>query len=123
MFILYINDLPEILKNGSEIYLYADDTKIYRQIKTQDDMKLLQEDIDCMREWSEKWLLVFHPKKCKSMRIGNCNVRNNGYSMNEKITETSSEKDIGVIIDSKLQFSNHLIEKVLIIFSREVAFQ
>ena len=51
----------------SEIYLYADDTKVYRQIKNQNDVKQLQKDIDCMKEWSERWLLSFHPKKRKYM--------------------------------------------------------
>ena len=40
-----------------------------------------------------EWLLLFYPNKCKIMRIANCNVRNNGYSMNGKITETSSKKE------------------------------
>ena len=70
LFVLYINDLPGVMKNGSEVYMYADDTKVYRQIKNQNDVNQLQEDIECMKKWSEKWLLLFHPKKCKYMRIG-----------------------------------------------------
>lgn len=91
-FILMIS--LNVLKNGSEVFLYKDDTKIYGKVKTLKDMKLLQEDIDCMREWSNKWLLTFHPNKWKFMHIGNCNAESDGYSMNVKIIETSSEKDI-----------------------------
>ena len=32
LFVIFINDLPEVVQNGSEIYMYADDTKIYRRI-------------------------------------------------------------------------------------------
>ena len=51
------------MENGSEVYLYADDSKVFRKIRSQDDMEKLQKDLDCMRRWSEKWLLFFHPKK------------------------------------------------------------
>ena len=112
LFVLYINDLPEVMENGSEVCLYADDTKVFRNIRSQDDMEKLQRDLDCMRRWSEKWLLFFHPKKCKFMRLGNYDERHNGYKMSEQLDEVSSEKDIGVVIDNKLSFSDHLAEKI-----------
>ena len=65
-----------------------------------------------MRKWSEKWLLFFHPEKCKFMRLGSYDQRHNGYKMGEQLEEVSSEKDIGVVIDNKLGFSEHLAEKV-----------
>ena len=33
LFVLFINDLPEHLPNNSNLYLYADDTKILQEIK------------------------------------------------------------------------------------------
>ena len=68
LFVLYINDLPEVMENGSEVYLYTDDIKVFRKIRSQDNMEKLQKDLICMRRWSEKWLLFFHPKKCRFMR-------------------------------------------------------
>ena len=92
--------------------IYADDTKVYRNIKDQRDMEQLQKDITCMKKWSENWLLLFHPKKCKFMRIGNYENRHDGYDVGEPLEEVTSEKDIGVIIDNELSFSNHLAEKI-----------
>ena len=112
LFVLYINDLPEVIENGSEIYLYADDTKVFRKIRNPEDMERLQKDLECMKRWSEKWLLFFHPEKCKFMRLGNYEERQNGYKMREQLEEVSSEKDIGVVIDNKLSFSDHLAEKI-----------
>ncbi len=57
LLVLYINDLPEEVSNGSEIYLYADDNKVYRHIKSQVDTEYLQRDINSVRTWAEKWLL------------------------------------------------------------------
>jgi len=71
LFVIYIIDLPDCLKNDSSIYLYADDTKIIHNIKQQEDCEKLQEDIHCMHERSEKWLLKFHPDKCKCINISN----------------------------------------------------
>ena len=53
--------------------MYADDTKVFREIKDDLDREKLQEDIYSMYEWSERWLLRFHPDKCKTMHIGNNN--------------------------------------------------
>ena len=65
LFIVYINDLPEEVE--SEIFLFADDTKIFRTIYTQEDKNILQNDLMKLYQWSNKWLLKFHPAKCKSM--------------------------------------------------------
>ena len=60
LFVLYINDLPDQV--DSDAYLFADDTKIFRIIKTQNDRQILQEDLNKMESWSDKWLLKFHPE-------------------------------------------------------------
>ena len=69
-----------------------------------------------MYDWSQTWQLKFHPDKCKRMRISNkkesstCN-----YTLThglEPMEESESEKDIGVVIDNKLKFEDHIIEKV-----------
>jgi hypothetical protein len=44
------------------VYLFADDTKIYKIIKEDNDREALQQDLKKMTEWSEKWLLKFHPQ-------------------------------------------------------------
>jgi hypothetical protein len=51
----------------SNAYLFADDTKIYKIIKD-NDREALQQDLKKMTEWSDQWLLMFHPQKCKSMK-------------------------------------------------------
>ena len=59
LFLIYIIDLPDNVK--STIYMYADDTKVYREIDSHTDVQTLQEDLRIMSEWSNKWLLKFHP--------------------------------------------------------------
>ena len=76
LFVLYINDLPSAISSESEMFLFADDTKIYRGIFEGTDCEKLQMDIYIMNAWSEKWLLKFHPEKCKTMRIGKVKLMN-----------------------------------------------
>ena len=49
LFGIYINDLPEVVKYG--IYLFTDDTKIFRQISL---TLQLQSGINSLEQWSQK---------------------------------------------------------------------
>ena len=44
LFILFINDLLDVVRNGSDVFLYAGDTKIFRIINGIEDYVKLQED-------------------------------------------------------------------------------
>ena len=50
LFIIYINDLVERCNNGSEIYLYADDAKLFSYVKCEEDSFRLQ---DSVIQWME----------------------------------------------------------------------
>ena len=43
-FIVYNNDLPGVISKDSSIALYADDSKMYRVISTQEDLSTFQSD-------------------------------------------------------------------------------
>ena len=52
LFLIYINDFPEY-QSHSKLRLFADDSIIYRDIKTQDDCLKLQQDLDSTARWEE----------------------------------------------------------------------
>ena len=110
LFVLFINDLPNCVK--SSVYMFADDTKLYRQISVAEDSRALQEDLDHLFSWSEDWKLKFHPDKCKVLEIrgkSNSNTTNT-YHMSRyeggsvDLEVVPHEKDIGVTIDGKLNW-------------------
>ena len=68
LFVLYINHLPDQLECMSLVF--ADDTKIFRTIKSTDDIAVLQRDLIKLEEWSYTWFLKFHQDKCKVLTIG-----------------------------------------------------
>jgi hypothetical protein len=65
LFVIFVNDIPEILHNGTDIYMFADDTTFFRTIKSMTDNTIVQADITNLESWSDKWLLRYHPDKCK----------------------------------------------------------
>ncbi len=117
LFVLYINDLPETVT--SQLYMFADDTKIFNQIKTEDDQQILQEDLNRLQSWSSTWLLKFHPEKCKMMNVSRSKeATQRTYSMTSSdgtqhdLEMVSEEKDLGIKIDRNLTFDKHIGEKV-----------
>ena len=108
LFVIFINDLPEQV--NSECYLFADDTKIFREIKGSDDHTILQNDINTMLDWADEWQLQFHPNKCVSMSI-NTNHNEPHKMHTTELKQVKQEKDIGVIVDDQLKFESHILEK------------
>jgi len=56
LFIIYINDLPDMCKQVANVYLFADDAKLYRHILFDEDHYSLQSSLCALQEWSDKWL-------------------------------------------------------------------
>ena len=72
-------------------------------------------DIGKMYSWSTNSLLHFHPGKCYSINIRSKSKQycHYNYKMNDKDLKNKSEiKDLGIIVDENLRFSNHMIDKV-----------
>jgi len=65
LFIININDLPEVCMQFINIYLFADDAKPYKHVITDDDHQVLQKGLNTFQEWSNKWLLRLNINKCK----------------------------------------------------------
>ncbi len=82
LFVIFINDLPETVK--SQIYLFADDTKIYSGISNLEDSEQLQDDLNKLQMWSNKWLLKFHPNKCKVASLGKRKVTSSYYMTDDQ---------------------------------------
>ena len=51
---LFLNDITSVLNNETKIMMFADDTKIWRQVSKYNDYLKLQEDINYLLEWSIK---------------------------------------------------------------------
>ena len=118
LFVLFLNDITSGLNDNTNIVMYADDTKIWREILNENDHILLQNDIDYLMDWALRNKMNFHPDKCKALMISNSRMPlldilpeiQYFYSMgpNEIIDYCDSEKDLGIHINGTLNFSYHV---------------
>lgn len=115
LFVTYINDLSSIFSNNVISNLFADDAKLYSEIKCENDITDFQNNLDCLSEWAAKWQLYISTTKCSTLDIGSakktdllpCNT------LDKVILDKSKEKiDLGVKLDKSLTFSMHICEIV-----------
>ena len=113
LFVIYINDLPDCISSDS--FLFADDTKIFREITSAEDSDKLQRDLKALEDWSKKWLLQFNADKCHVLTLGKIEniVHTHRYELyDEQLDHVFEETDLGVTIDHELKFEDHISKKV-----------
>ena len=103
LFIIYINDIDIEVVEIDTLKKFADDTKGAKRIVSDEDHKTLQEALNKLSNWSEKWKMDFNVKKCKVMHCGRQNPRKTYMIGNEEISKVEEERDIGVLITSNLK--------------------
>lgn len=108
LFLVYINDLPVNIK--SKLRLFADDSYIYKIIKSKQDTIDLQNDLDMLVRWEKKWSMEFHPDKCKLLTVSNKRklIETNYYIHDRKLDQVDEAKYLGLIIHKKLSWSSHV---------------
>ena len=110
LFLIYINDIAEGLNDGTQLRLFADDSLLYRTIKTPKDADLLQNDLNKLQIWEKRWKMEFHPQKCQVLRITNKvkPIVTNYTIHNETLQCTMDAKYLGVTLDSKMKWKKHV---------------
>ena len=113
LFVIYINDMLDTISSGG--LLFADDTKIFRRITSENDAQELQDDLKKLETWSKSWLLRFNVNKCHVLTLGkfeNIQYTSRYKIGNKELEHVFSEKDLGVTVDSDLNFDDHICTKV-----------
>ena len=116
LFIIYINDIVQCCSK-SELFLYADDGKIFRHIQNPVDKTHLQTDVNKIKCWLDRWLVSLNINKCKVMSFGHHTLEENKYyfirgGVQIELENVNSIKDLGVSFDSRLKFDQHVHEKI-----------
>ena len=97
----------------SNVFLFADDTKRLRLVDSPLDRTLLQSDLDVLSSWTSQWNLMFNENKCSLLSIdfghSPFEPSNHQYFINGlSISQSSQQKDLGIIISSDLSWSHHM---------------
>jgi len=106
----FVNDIP--LNVTSMIRLYADDILLYHRITSHEECTLLQNDIDNVIKWSKTWQLLFNFDKCDFL-INSPPYLPPTCTTSNAIKQVSSVKYLGIAINEKLHWSEHIITSTL----------
>ena len=113
LFLIYINDLPNEMKSNAK--LFADDTSLFTVVKDKNESaNVLNNDLILISRWAYNWKMLFNPdpskpaqevifsrkKQFQSHLIINLN--------NFQVERASYQKHLGIILDEKLNFKQHV---------------
>lgn len=108
LFLVYVNDLPSCVTHSS-IKLFADDCVLYHKINCPDDFHELQDDLNSVSNWCERWLMKLNITKCKTMRISRLHNNPHVYNLNNiPLSSVDSYKYLGLHITKDLTWNMHV---------------
>ena len=110
LYIIFIN----MLVDKSELFLYVDDLKIFKEISSVDDAEALQQDLDRLYDWTQYSFLRFHPDKCVVRYM--ISSRNTGiksfYKMDETRLKIVKSERTSASYSRMISFDEHIAAKV-----------
>ena len=117
LFLVYINDLsvglisnPKLFADGTSLFSVVHDMGISTQNLNQDLIKI--------NNWAVQWKMSFNPDPIKeakeiifSRKLNKTLHPNLVFNLNP-VNQSSNQKHLGMILDNKLNFNEHINEKV-----------
>ena len=120
LFLIFINDIDTDLHPDTLVSLFADDTAIWCQAEGEDDhnkvKERMQQEMEKILQWANKWKMKINEGKTKTLLIS---TKASEYSWDpeftlngKKVAAIKEYKFLGILVDNKLLFSEHVSETV-----------
>ena len=107
LFVIYIEDIDSCTSMISCINKFADDTKVGQALINNDSPILLQDSLNKLAEWANKWCMSFNEGKCTVLHVGTNNPQHSYTLNNISLTSSTCEKDVGIHITNNLKPAEH----------------
>ena len=118
LFLIYINDLPNRLKSNAK--LFADDTSLFTIVKDKNESaNIRNNDLSLISRWAYDWKMLFNsdPKKPAQEVIFSRKKQSQSHPTitlnNIPVERASYQKHLGIILDEKLNFKQHIDNAIL----------
>ena len=117
LFLIYINDLPDEITSSYKIF--ADDTSLFSKIENKSYSNFqLNKDLQTISKWAFQWKMSFNPDPIKqAIEVCFSHKRDKvvypplNFNKND-VQSANSQKHLGVVLDSKLDFNEHVNNKI-----------
>ena len=117
LFLVYINELPEGLTTNAK--LFADDTSLFSVVYDSTLSSVsLNNDLLKISQWAYQWKMTFNPdvsKQAQEVVFSSKGITTNHatvYFNNDPVIRENFQKHLGLFLDSKLNLSGHINEKI-----------
>ena len=118
LFIVYINDLPIELKSSTKIF--ADDTSLFAIVKDKNEStSTLNNDLLLLSKWAYNWKMLFNSDISKPAqevlfsRKNKTQIHPTISFNNIQVERASHHKHLGILLDEKLNFKQHIHTTIL----------